>query len=228
MVNAKERIREWIEVLLKEGLYLMRELKKKDDSNFKSGYQMWYTRALPLVQQLLPERLIEFANLYDDKNTIFDIAGYLLGDGDSSEAYMNFVQQYRIFEAVQTRLDDAFTNISGVVQAEFLDSELDAATEMWRAGHLRAAGTLVGVVLERHLAKICLSKNLTSHKKSPTLADWNDILKDASVYDIPTWRGIQYLADIRNLCAHAKDRDPTKEEVDELIRGVERITKIIF
>jgi hypothetical protein len=80
----------------------------------------------------------------------------------------------------------------------------------------------------RDLAKVCSSKSLTTRKKKPTLSDWNDILKDADVYDVSTWRGIQRFADIRNLCAHPGDRDPTKEEVDELIRGVERITKTIL
>ena len=40
--------------------------------------------------------------------------------------------------------------------------------------------------------------------------------------------GIQRLADIRNLCTHPKDREPTKEEVDELISEAERITKTIL
>lgn len=232
MANVRERVGKEIEALLKEGLYLMRELKKTNDSKFRAGYQIWYTRALPVVKQLLPERLDEFTNLYDDKRTSYDIAGHLLDfesfGSQKDHAYMNFVQQYRILESTQTRLDDIFTNIHGLVQAEILDSELDAATELRRAGHIRAAGTIAGVVLERHLAKVCSSRNLVTRKKKPTLADWNDILKDAKVYDIPTWRGIQRFADIRNLCTHPKDRDPTGEEVDELIHGVERITKTIF
>lgn len=232
MANVRERISKEVEALLKEGLYLMRELKKRDDSKFRGGYQIWYTRALPIVHQLLPERLDEFTSLYDDKKTSYDIAGYLLDSSpttyETGHAHMSFVQQYRILESAQTRLDDTLTNIHGLVQAEILDSELDAATELWRAGHIRAAGTLSGVVLERHLAKVCSSRSLITRKKKPTLSDWNDTLKDANVYDIPTWRGIQLLTDIRNLCAHPGDREPTKEEVDALIRGVERITKTIL
>ena len=232
MTNMRDRISEEIEALLKEGLYLMRELKKKDDSRFRAGYQIWYTRVLPLIRQLLAERLAEFTNLYDDKSTSYDIAGYLLDDapmtGQTMDARMSFIQQYRILESAQTRIDDILTNIHGLVQAEILDSELDAAIELWRAGHIRSAGTLAGVVLERHLAKVCSSKSLKILKKNPVLSDFNDILKDANVYDIPTWRGIQRFSDIRNLCAHPKDREPTKEEVDELIRGVERITKTIL
>lgn len=232
MANVRERISKELEAIIEQSLQLMAELGKKKDEKFRSDYQIWYTRALPIVQQLLPERLAEFTTLYNDKKGNYDIAGYLLDSSPSfieaGHAHMSFMQQYRILESAQTRLNDIFTNIHGLVQAEILDSELDAATELWRAGHIRAAGTIAGVVMERHLAKVCSSRNLTARKKKPTLADWNDILKDSNVYDIPTWRGIQRFADIRNLCTHPKDRDPTKEEVDELVRGVERITKTIL
>lgn len=48
------------------------------------------------------------------------------------------------------------------------------------------------------------------------------------VYDIVNWRFIQHLGDIRNLCDHNKDREPTKEEVEELINGTEKVIKTIF
>jgi hypothetical protein len=233
MANVRERIGSELKSLLKQGLELrVEQLSKKGDINFRIGYQDWYTRALAVAQQLLPERIDEFTNLYNNKKTGYDIAGYLLDSSPTiyhvNAARMRFMQQYQILESAQTRLDDILTNIHGLVQAEILDNELDAASELLRAQHIRSAGTLAGVVLERHLAKVCSSRNLTSHKKKPTLADWNDILKDANAYDIPTWRGIQRLIDIRNLCAHPGDRDPTREEVDELIREVGRITKTIL
>lgn len=232
MPNGRERIGKELEVLVEQGSELIKELGEKGDARFRFEYQSWYTRALPVVKQLLPERLDEFTRLYEDKKTGYDITSYLTDSlpfkTQADAAHMRFVQQYRILESAQTRLDDILANIHGLVQAEILDNELDAATELWKTGHIRSAGTLAGVVLERHLAKICSSKNLKSRKKKPSLADWNDMLKEANVYDTPTWRGIQRLADIRNLCAHPGDRDPTREEVDELIRGVERITKTIF
>lgn len=232
MSSVKERINKELKALLEQGSQLLEELGKKAEKNFRLSYQTWYTRALAVVRQLIPERLGEFTSLYDEKGNPYAIGKYLrrmrISIDERNAAYMRFLQQYQILESAQTRLDDILANIHGLVQAEILDNELDAATELWRAGHIRSAGTLAGVVLERHLAKVCSSRNLATRKKKPTLADWNDILKDANVYDTPSWRGIQRLADIRNLCAHPGDRDPTKEEVDELIRGVERITKTIF
>lgn len=232
MSNVRERISKELESLLKKGTELLTKLSDKHIGEFRDGYQTWYTQALAVVQQRIPERLAEFASLYDQEESQYAINKFLRRTSFKidhyNQAYMRFLQQYYILEPAQTRLDDILTNIHGLVQAEILDNELEAATELWRARHIRAGGTIAGVVLERHLAKACSSRGLTTRKKKPTLAEWNDILKDANVYDITTWRGIQRLTDIRNLCAHPGDREPTKEEVDELIRGVERITKAIF
>jgi len=235
MANVKERISEELDNLMKQGAQLFQNLRTKDATRFKSEYQTWYTRALAVVKQLIPERLDEFTRLYYDKDVTYTIARYLRGSYDTYTArsalvgaHNRFLQQCQILESAQTRLEDILTNIHGVVQAEILDNELDAAIELWKAKHIRSAGVLAGVVLERHLAKVCLSRDFKSRKKKPSLADWNEVLKEEKVFDMPTWRGIQRLTDIRNLCAHPGDRDPTSEEVDELIRGTERITKTIL
>ena len=56
----------------------------------------------------------------------------------------------------------------------------------------------------------------------------NDTLKNATVIDVPVWRNLQRLADIRNLCSHAKDREPTRDEVEELISGAQKVIKTLF
>ena len=54
------------------------------------------------------------------------------------------------------------------------------------------------------------------------------IKKKNKVYDTPTWRLIQRYNDIRILCCHAKQREPTPDEVRELVDGVEKAIKTIF
>lgn len=115
-----------------------------------------------------------------------------------------------------------------MVQADLFDSELDAAKELHKRGFLRAAGAVAGVVLERHLQQVAENHELAIKKKRPSIADFNDRLKNADVLDVPTWRHIQRLADLRNLCDHSKDREPTSDEVVELISGVEKYTKSLF
>ena len=94
--------------------------------------------------------------------------------------------------------------------------------------NLRAAGSLAGVILENHLQKVMQNHHIPITKKNPTISDMNDALKDNNIYDIPTWRKIQYFGDIRNLCSHKKDREPTEEEVRDLISGVNEIIKKVF
>ncbi|HEX7009430.1 MAG TPA: hypothetical protein VF184_05580, partial [Phycisphaeraceae bacterium] len=100
--------------------------------------------------------------------------------------------------------------------------------ELLQAGFIRPAGMIAGVVLEKHLAQVCTNHNLKLTKKRPTISDFNDTLKNNKVIDTATWRHIQRLGDLRNLCAHNGDRDPAEDEVDELIRGTEKYTKSLF
>jgi hypothetical protein len=65
-------------------------------------------------------------------------------------------------------------------------------------------------------------------KKDPSISDLNDLLKSADVFDVPQWRSVQFLADIRNLCDHDKKVEPTVGQVTDLIAGVEKITKTVF
>lgn len=93
---------------------------------------------------------------------------------------------------------------------------------------MRAAGALAGVILERHLQRVAINHEIKISKKNPTISDLNDPLKVDGIYDIPTWRKIQLMADIRNLCSHQKDSEPNKEQVVELIEGVSTIIKSVF
>ena len=87
---------------------------------------------------------------------------------------------------------------------------------------------MAGVVLERHLKEVCANHNVVIRKKRPQLSDLYEALKKASVIDTPQWRSIQYLGDIRNLCSHDGETEPTADQVGELLDGVTKVTKTIF
>lgn len=114
------------------------------------------------------------------------------------------------------------------MQADLFDSELEAAKELNKNKFSRGAGAIAGVVLEKHLTQVLLNHNLKITKSHPSISELNNILKSSEVYDTPTWRKIQYLGDIRNLCDHNKEKEPTKEEVAELISGVDAIVKTVY
>lgn len=211
---------------------------------FKSEYQTWYSEALILIKQLLPDRLSDFMKLFEKpKNRkAIEYGNYVIEDylqglrvtfaGETkvgpNAAVSQFEQQLNILKSVERRFESTLFDIQQLVQADLFDSELDAARELNKNKFTRGAGAIAGVVLEKHLAQVLLNHNLNISKKNPTISDFNDHLKTSGVYDTPTWRKIQHLGDIRNLCDHNKGTEPKFNEVDELISGVDAIIKTVY
>ena len=141
-----------------------------------------------------------------------------------------FQQQLAIVKAAARRLNSSLHEIKQLVQADLFDSELDAAKELMNSGFLPAAGMMAAVVMEKHLAQVCEKHGIEfeKEKRKLTINDFNNHLKDNSVIDTPEWRRNQYLGDLRNSCAHYNEgKEVTKEEIEELIKGVERAIRMI-
>ena len=217
----------------------------KELPSFRVEYQAWYSEAKVLVQQLLPDRLSDFTSYYEAKRSRKDITysnytieDYLInltvtGPGGTKvvaadDAIPRFVQQLSIVTAMRKRLHSSLFDIRQLTQADVFDSELDAAKELARNRFNRAAGVVSGVVLERHLSGVCANHKIGLRKKSPQISDLNDALKKANIIDTPQWRAIQYLGDIRNLCAHNKQSEPTDDQVRDILDGVTKVTKTVF
>ena len=133
-----------------------------------------------------------------------------------------------IVRSVRERFRSSLFDIRQLAQADLFDSELDAAKELAKKGFTRAAGAVAGVVLERHLKEVCGNHGVTVRKAKPTISDLNDALKNANAIDIPQWRSIQFLGDIRNRCDHANEAEPTADQVEDLMAGVAKVTKTVF
>jgi hypothetical protein len=231
---------------------LKKQLKDKADDllkdlpSFKEDYQRWYSESLALLRQLLPDRVSDFVRHYEKpksrKHIDFEnyriedyLQGLIVTRGyqkdkvvDASAAIPQFQQQLAIVKAAQARLDSSLFEIRQLVQADVLDSEIEAAEVLAKHKFARAAGALSGVVLERHLSQVCADHHLPIGKKNPTIADFNEALKAGAVIDLPQWRFIQHLADIRNLCDHSRSPEPTAEQVADLLAGVKKVTKTVY
>lgn len=225
-----------------------KELKKKVNGSFEKHYQKWYTEACALIRQLLPARLDEFEALYKGEgrrkeiNTItYNIQDWMNGVrsgvkrytqekafDDFKIVYMRFQTQIKIVESVEKRFESSLFDIKQLVQADVLDSEIEVARELLKNGFLRGAGVVAGVVLESHLRQVCTNHAMIIRKKNPTISDYNDLLKKNDLIDVPKWRFIQRLGDLRNLCGHKKEREPTEAEITELIDGVDKTTKTLY
>jgi hypothetical protein len=213
--------------------------------NFGAEYQAWYSKALRVIEQLLPDRYQEFRELYrlDKRPKELDVTTYAVSDyihgtvvsrggirrfDPLSIGMRKFKDQIDILASSRDRLASILGDIEGSLEATLLDDELATASELLRTKHLRSAGVVAGVVLERHLKSVADSHEVKLGRKKPQIGNLNDALKEAKVFDNPRWREIQRLGDIRNLCAHDGEREPKAKEVRELIDNTERIIKTVF
>lgn len=269
MTTNLERFKKDIDALLEQGHQLelamqyetspdefkaavKKQFDKKADEflkklpSFKREYQRWYSEALALLRQLLPDRVPDFVRHYEKPKGRKDITyeNYRIEDYmqgltvtrgyqkdvvvSSSAAIPQFEQQLAMVEAAKARFESSLFDIRQLVQADLLDSELEAAEVLAKHKFIRAAGALAGVVLERHLSQVCLDRHLQIGKKNPTISDFNEALKTGGVIDLPQWRFIQHLGDIRNLCDHGRSPEPTLDQVTDLLVGTKKITKTVY
>ncbi|MDE0520717.1 MAG: hypothetical protein OXH79_02040 [Boseongicola sp.] len=224
--------------LIEEVLDSRAELRKL--GKLTTVYQKFYTKAHRVVAALAPERLDDFVSQYrrarGDLNSLVDYTIYdgLMGIGNKHRNYgpKSAVQKIRnqldILISVRDSLGSVLFEIHQTLRMDLFDSEISAAKHLLDRGHVRAAGAVAGVVLEEHLKSVAQRHGFRTRKKAPGISDYNEFLKSQSVVDIVTWRRIQGLADIRNLCDHAKDRAPTEEDADDLILGTERMLKSVL
>lgn len=250
-----KKIKEECKKLRKEGALLLgsfaiecemldKPKKEKDLPDFKLNYEQWYSKSYLVIKQFLPDRLSDFISLYKlEKRKEITYSTYTISDAllgvtisngfgeikaSPKSAISKFQQQITIVDSVLEVLDSSLNNIQQLVQADIFDSEIDTSKELLKKGFIRAAGAICGVVLEKHFSTVLDSHSLSLSKKNPTINDYNELLKNESIIDIPTWRHIQLLGDIRNLCDHDKKQEPTKDQVQTLIDGTDKIIKTVF
>jgi hypothetical protein len=221
---------------------------KKLNNFFEIHYQGWYTEAIAVIKLLIPDRLAEFVDLYkgdgkrkDISATTYNIQDWLKGSRVAVNEYswekpfddlavvsMRFTNQYQILASAEKRFTSSLLDMKQLLQADFFDTEIEASKELSKKGFYRAAGVICGVIIEKHLSQVCDNHHVPITKKHPTISDFNDLLKSNNVIDIANWRFIQRLGDLRNLCGHNKDKEPTKDDVDELIEGTDKLIKTTY
>jgi hypothetical protein len=237
-----------------EGAFLKHLRKQSDPAkfdallktlpDFKTTYEAWYSESIVLLKQLLPDRVQNFIALYEKPKNRKEIqyGNYVMQDYlqglqvrrygtevvvDSSAAMPQFCQQLAILEAAKSRFDSSLFEIRQLVQADLFDTEIDAAKELFKSNFFRPAGMIAGVVLEKHLRQVCNDHGVSITKKHSGISDLNELLKSNAIIEIPQWRHISMLADIRNLCAHDKSKEPTPGQVTDLIDGTIKVIKTI-
>lgn len=202
---------------------------------FSMFYHGWYNEGLRLIKQLMPERLEDFIHCYSTvkkKDMSVTIEDYLVNASFRTSdntvhgapmAYAKFNQQLMIILSLKNCFESSLFNIKELLQADVFDSELDGARELHKNGFYRAAGALCGVIIEKHFAGVVASHSIKMKSKAPGISDYNEKLKDEGVIENKTYLLVQRLGAIRNLCDHNKKQEPTKDDIDDLIRGTDKV-----
>lgn len=216
---------------------------------FERRYQAWFSEAAALIRQLLPERHAEFVELYRSEggDPVTTVASYCIRDWlrgvrisagrhtrreeddlhNLATVSNRFTLQLAILRATSRRFESGLFDIWRSVQSDMLSSELRTARALAEHGFPRAAGAVAGVVLVKHLGELAQSHDVEVPAACAEISTLGDALKKEEVIDMKAWQDVRRLGDIRRLCDHVRERDPTAEEVEELISGVERITRTV-
>jgi hypothetical protein len=241
--GMRERISMDLKVLLEKGRSM-----NTNQPDFKIEYESWYTECCRVLTYLVPERLDDFKGLYraHDRKAISEITysicdfiiGYQFPPSIAGNRLINhnlptlvankFQQQVSILLSCEKALTSTLYDIRSLLQAELFDNEVEVAIELYEKGFLRAAGAVLGVVLEQRLASICHEKSIIIQKKEPTINDFNEALKNGNIFSIDQWRFVGHLADIRNICCHNKGSEPTEQKLKDLIDGTKRLLTEMF
>jgi hypothetical protein len=216
-----------------QGFNVVTPEKRLLPSGISSLYQQWYSAAKTILDKNQLSRTPEFENTYSPNKTKGDlgikqlIAKRYITKAEQFKLMDSIDAQFDILAAVLIHLKFLIYDVELTVYSVLMDDELIAANHLLKNGFMRPAGALAGVILERHLKNL-LRKHMPpiKYKEKDTLAVLNGLCKE-TIYDLVTWRKVQCLADIRNLCDHDKEREPTKDEVAELINGVSAMLKTI-
>ena len=245
MTDAKSQIEEDLAGLLEQQRQILKSLEDiKDIIEFRTVYQRWDTQSLKIVQTLAADKYEQFVNYFltspNRKLLEASIQDYVQGMGQAKDAYtdelpfdphelarIRFLNQLQVLDELSYRVESVLADVENHLFAELQEKELEAANGLKKID-LRAAGSLAGVVLERHLQRVAANHSVAVPKQETTIRDLNDPLKLGKAYDFSTWRKIQMLGDLRNLCSHQRNGNPTKEQVEDLIAGVNSIIKSVL
>ena len=241
--NLKEILEKEINDLIESGEKLY--LTFNYDEFTRNNYQVWFSKSNKIVELLLPERYQEFKEYYstDKIQSYLDkikiklfLSGFFYEEKEAEKKSIKtlFSQQIAILKSCKEILNSKFNNIQYEMFIELNETELDTAKSLLKI-NLRASGCIAGVVLEKYLKSLLNKYNPNHGKKDNELSlnVINELLKEKA-YDTKTFKNIQYLSDIRNLCDHdkkdseGKTKEPTKEDVETLIENTERIMKTIY
>lgn len=96
------------------------------------------------------------------------------------------------------------------------------AKALLRSDYFVAGGALAGAVLERRLKDLCGKQDPPITPKGHGINAINMALKQAKIFEQPTFLKIQLIGEVRNRCVHAVPDPPNQIEISDMIKEVEK------
>ncbi|MGD0780395.1 MAG: DUF4145 domain-containing protein [Dehalococcoidales bacterium] len=217
MLNPKyQRYAERLRELIEEGNTVAKLAKPSSVGTYIQGEdniqaQSWLTKVRNILgtvfgfqsphyhhfEELIPEHGVRhLAHSYD----VYPIVGVLNGALDDLEKGYLLGQEF-------------------LIAGEVFDSILEQAKQLMQSGYKDPAAVLARVVLEDALKRLARGEGIDDNLKASSI---NDELKKRERYPQSQWRFIQAWLDIGNAAAHGNVNEYSADDVNNLIKDLER------
>jgi hypothetical protein len=204
-------------------------------SEFVRQYHSWYSSCLAFVEVNMPSRVAELERIHDNpkdsKFTGTSMITVLKHDVLTYNQQLaiagNVTHIAAIVESVPHYLESRLYDVELAIAQLYVGDELAEVELLLKSRHVRAAGAVAGVLLERHLKLLCdRHQPPLKYNKSSTISKLNDTLRDHGVYGVAQWRKVQWMGDIRNSCDHANTSEPRQADVADLVAEVKKFVAL--
>lgn len=236
-----QKVKAKVDELVREGDALLGFLSDRGNrlwdrigyDRFLGQYHPWYSACLALTEANMPSRAEEMRRAHQGekghkglRDGVLKVKSVGLGslDTDTGDLLHHHVTHIKgIVSSIPSYMESSLYSVELAVAERFVGDLLAEAEYLLKASHVRAAGAVAGVLLERHLKTLC-DRHVPpiSYTAKAAIAKVNDLLRDGNVYDLTQWRKVQWMGDIRNKCDHAGTDDPRHEDVADLIADVKK------
>lgn len=106
-------------------------------------------------------------------------------------------------KSIKESLDDGLLiGFEDMVYAEAFSNLIEQAEHLYEQGYFLASGVILRAILEERLKKLCEQNGCLPAKTRPTIADYNQSLYVAKIYDKIAFKHVDSMAAVGNAAAH--------------------------
>lgn len=190
-----------------------------------TDYETWYNSSLPLISDYMPDREDDFRERYWIVREAIEADRKFVSENNIElpqelrhYAIQGLHFQHDIIASIPGRVESEILKAKEQISRKIVTDELQKSKELFDEEHVRAAGVVAGVALERHLLSLCEDSNqVVDFGYMDGISSLAQTLSEAGEIDDDDQRLLDHLSGIRNKCSHASEQEPEKREVERLL-----------